>query len=90
VVPAAPRIDPRLRRVARRLGGRGARASDAHREVGNYAERLELVRPSYQQVCLLVNEGRWQAVARRATAQLVTDVYFRRRPVSDLYRLLQE
>jgi hypothetical protein len=90
VVFAAPRIDPRLRRLARRLGRRGSRASDAHRRVGEYAEKLELPRPSYQQVRLLVNEGLWQAAARRATAELVADVYFRRRPMSDLRRLLAE
>jgi hypothetical protein len=90
MVPASPRIDPRLRRAARRLGRRGVRASDAHRRVGEYAEKLELVRPSYQQVRLFVNEGRWQAAARQATAQLLADVYFRRRPVTDVYQLLEE
>ena len=90
MVPAAPRIDPRLRRVARRLGGRGARAADAHRSVGEYAAKLGLVRPSYQQVRLLVNEARYRAAARRATRQLLLDVYFQRRPVRDLYELLEE
>lgn len=90
MVPAAPRIDPRLQRTARRLGGRGLRAADAHRNVGTYAEKLGLVRPSYQQIRLLVNEGRYRAAARRATAELLAEVYFGRRPLTDLYQLLEE
>ena len=90
MVPAASRIDPRLRRAARRLGGRGSRAADAHRSVGAYAETLGLVRPSYQQVRLLVNDGRDRAAARRATTGLLIDVYFGRRPLTDLHQLLED
>ena len=49
-----------------------------------------MVRPSYQQVRLVVNGARLTFAARRATRDLVFDVYVGRRPVSDLYELLKE
>jgi hypothetical protein len=90
VVAAAPRIDPRLRRVARRLGRRGSRAADVHRSVGDYAGKLDLARPSYQQIRLFVNQARMEHAARLATAQLLLEVQLGVRPVTDLLQLLEE
>ena len=90
MVPCAPRIDRRLRRLARRLARRGASAAEAHRGVGRYAERSGLVRPSYQQIRLLVNDARIDQAARRATAQLLLEVQLGTRSVRDLQRLLHE
>jgi hypothetical protein len=90
MVAAAPRIDPRLRRLARRLGRRRLATADVHRAVGAYATRIGVARPSYQQVRLLVNEARVQHAARRAAAQLILDVELGRRPVTDLLYFLEE
>jgi hypothetical protein len=65
-------------------------AADVHRAVGEYADRLALPRPSYEQVRLVVNEARIRSAARRAAAQLVLDVELGRRPVTDLLQLLEE
>jgi hypothetical protein len=74
MVAAAPRIDPRLLRLARRLGRRRLPTADVHRAVGSYASSLGVPRPSYQQVRLVVNEARMKHAARRAAAQLVLDI----------------
>jgi hypothetical protein len=90
VVPSAPRIDPRLRRLARRLGRRRGTAADIHRAVGDYAWKLGLTRPSYQQIRLSVNDARMRQAARRATAQLLLEIELGARPITDLTRLLDE
>lgn len=91
MVACGPRIDPRLRRLTRRLSRRGSLPiAEIHRSVGAYATRLALVRPSYEQTRILVNDARLQHLARRAAAELVRDVYFGVRPVRDLYPLLKE
>jgi hypothetical protein len=76
--------------MARRLSRRPLTAADIHRSVRAYAGRIDVVRPSYEQVRLVVNEARLSLAARRATRALVLDVYLGRRPVSDLYGLLEE
>ena len=90
MVSAAPRIDPRVRRVARRLSRKPLSTADIHRSVGAYAVRLGVARPSYEQIRLVVNEARFTYLARRATRQLLVEAYFGARPVSDLYELLEE
>ena len=91
MVASAPRIDPRLRRVARRLGRRRPlSAADVHRKVGTYAEQIGVFRPSYEQIRLVVNEARLQQAVRRATAQLLLDVELGVRSPLDLLRLLEE
>jgi hypothetical protein len=76
--------------MARRLSRRRSSVADIHRNVGAYAAYVGLARPSYEQVRVVVNEARLSFAARRATRQLVFDVYVGRRPVSDLYQLLEE
>jgi hypothetical protein len=91
VVAAAPTIDPRLLRLARRLGRRrSCSAADIHRNVGRYAERIDAFRPSYQQIRLVVNEARLRQAALRATAQLLLEVELGTRPLRDLLQLLEE
>jgi len=91
VIASAPRIDPRLRRVARRLGKRRSfSAADVHRSVGAYAEHIGVFRPSYQQIRLVVNEARLRQAAWRATAQLLLEVELGARPLTDLLQLLEE
>jgi hypothetical protein len=91
VVAAAPRIDPRLRRLARRLARRGQLSTaDVYRNVGAYSARIGVFRPSYQQIRLIVNDARMRQAAYRATAQLLLEVDLGVRPVSDLLQLLRE
>ena len=90
MVVSAPLIDPRLRRAIRRLSRRRSTAADIHRGVGMYAQRIGLVRPSYEQTRLLVNEARIRRMARRATTQLLLEVQLGTRPVTDLAHLLEE
>jgi hypothetical protein len=48
------------------------------------------LRPSYEQVRVIVNAARMRDAAVRATAQLLLEVDLGARPVSDLLRLLEE
>jgi len=52
---AGPRIDDRLRRF---IAGSQEPAAEVTRRVGTLAEDLQLTRPSYQQVRVLVNAAR--------------------------------
>jgi ribose 1,5-bisphosphokinase PhnN len=91
MVASAPRIDPRLRRLARRLARRGRLSTaDVHRSVGAYSARIDAFRPSYQQIRIVVNEARLRQAARRATAQLLFEIDMGARPVTDLLKLLKE
>lgn len=90
MVASAPRIDPRLTRLARRLARRGSVSpADVHRSVGAYSARIGAFRPSYQQIRLEVNEARLRQAARRATAQLLFEVEMGARPVTELLQLLR-
>jgi hypothetical protein len=55
---AAPRIDPRLVAALRRLDRPGAPIAETHRALGSVADWLEIPRPSYQQIRVLVQEHR--------------------------------
>ena len=90
VVASAPRIDLRLVRVARRLARRTSSTADVHRSVGAYAARIGVIRPSYEQIRLVVNKARILKERRRATVQLLLDVHQQRRPVADLKLLLED
>jgi hypothetical protein len=88
MVASAPRIDRRLRRLARRLARTSSSIADVHRAVGRYAQSLGLPRPSYQTIRLLVHEHRARLAARRATADLLIAVDLNQRPATDLLVLL--
>jgi len=90
VVSAAPIIDRRLRRVARRLGRRRSSVADIHRAIGEYAFRLGVTRPSYEQIRVIVNDARVEHLARGATADVLLGVQLGTRPVTDLLQFLEE
>ncbi|HEY8724752.1 MAG TPA: hypothetical protein VIL92_12960 [Gaiellaceae bacterium] len=60
---AGPRIDDRLRRF---IAGSHEPAAEVTRRVGALAEDLDLSRPSYQQVRVLLNAARSSSVVRPA------------------------
>jgi hypothetical protein len=79
VTPAAPRIDSRLVAALERLDEPSRPMADTWRRVGLVARELGLVRPSYEQVRVLVHEFRRRG--RRPTAgDVLLDVAFRVRP----------
>ena len=88
MVTSAPRIDPRLLRVARRLARKRGPVAEIHRSVGRYAQTIGLARPSYEQIRLVVNAHRARLAARRATAELLVAVDLNERPATDLLLLL--
>jgi hypothetical protein len=55
---AAPRIDPRLVAALARLDRREKPVADTHRALGLVADWLEVPRPGYQQVRVLVRQHR--------------------------------
>ena len=55
---AAPRIDPRLVAALARLDRREQPIAETHRALGLVADWLEVARPSYQQIRVLVQEHR--------------------------------
>jgi hypothetical protein len=83
---SAPRISPRLVAAVDRLDDRRLPIAEVARRVCREAERLDLPRPSYQQIRVLVHESR-ALHAGPSTAQMLTEVWLRARPVTDLYEL---
>jgi hypothetical protein len=79
VVAAAPRIDPRLRRMIARTDRPARPIAETCRRVGARAERLGLARPSYEQVRVHVHASRARAAAASAV-HVVFDVSVRLRP----------
>jgi len=75
----APRIDSRLLAVLALLDDDTEPIAATYRRVGSAAQRLGIVRPSYEQVRVLVHLERRRAQERRADRDLVTDVLLGRR-----------
>jgi hypothetical protein len=82
---AAPRLGRELRAVIM-LADDGASAAEICRRVGDAAERLGLVRPSYEQVRVIVNEQRRRpdAASRVSGGKLLMDIWLRTRPAWDV------
>lgn len=76
---AAPRIDSRLVAAIARLDRPTRPIAETHRRVGRVAEYLELARPSYEQVRVLVHELRAQRLDPGA-GEMLLDIAFRVRP----------
>jgi hypothetical protein len=84
----APRIDPRLLTGLARLDDPRLPIAETHRRVAELASRLDLTRPSYQQVRLLVHEHRRRGLAPGA-GEILLDVATRVRPPEALLDLLE-
>jgi hypothetical protein len=85
----APRLDPRLVAALRRLDDVTEPIAETCRRVGLTAERLGVVRPSYEQVRVLVHAERRRAVERRARQELVQGVLLGTRSPRSLSELLE-
>jgi hypothetical protein len=78
----APRIDERLLRVIDRIAV-DVSAAEATRLVGRAAEALQLTRPSYQQVRVLLQSSREER-ARVSNLDVLIDIAWGLRPAYDL------
>jgi hypothetical protein len=79
MVPAAPRLHPRLVNEIIRLSKSRLTAAEITRRVGAKAADDGLPRPSYERVRVLVHEARDRAL-EPSTADVLLDVAFRVRP----------
>ena len=75
----APRIDSRLVAAIALFDDRTEPIAMTYRRVGRLAELLGIVRPSYQQVRVLVHAERGRAEMRRADREIVADILLGRR-----------
>lgn len=79
VVPLSPRTDSRLVAAIERLDRADVPIAETWRRAGAIAVELRLVRPSYQQVRVIVHEARRRG--RRPTmGDTLLDIMFRTRP----------
>jgi hypothetical protein len=79
VLSFAPRIDSRLVAAAERLDDPTMPIAETSRRVGLVADELGVIRPSYEQVRLIVNRARSRG--RQATsADVLLDIALRSRP----------
>jgi hypothetical protein len=79
----APRIDERLVGALSRLDDPTIPIAEVNRRVGFVAARLGLVKPSYQQVRVIVHELRRRERSPRL-GEILLDIAFRVRPPSAL------
>ena len=84
--PSAPRISRRLLAAIVRLDDPRIPIAEVARRVCREAEQLDLTRPSYQQIRVLVHESR-RLKRSPSTAAVLVEVALRLRPAEDLYAL---
>lgn len=71
----APRLDRRLVAALGKLDDPSLPIAETCRRAGELPEHLGLLRPSYQQIRVLVHAERQRAEARRAARELGWDIY---------------
>jgi hypothetical protein len=84
---AAPRLDRRLLEAIVRLDDRSKPIAETYRGCRERAAELDIPRPSYECVRILIHDARRQRARRRETRATLIDVALYRRPVDDLTRL---
>ena len=88
MAPQAPRICHTLLAGIERLDDEHLPIAEVYRRVAALASHLGLVRPSYEQVRVLVHEHRTRGLAPTA-GQILLDVALRSRPPHALLELLE-
>ncbi|HEY7197238.1 MAG TPA: hypothetical protein VH306_08625 [Gaiellaceae bacterium] len=79
MVPLSPRTDSRVVAAIERLDRTAVPIAETWRRAGVVADSLGLIRPSYQQVRLIVHDARGRG--RRPTAgDVLLDIAFRTQP----------
>jgi hypothetical protein len=89
VVRQAPKIDEKLVGALARLDDPTLSIAEINRRLGEIAEHLGLVRPSYQQVRVIVHELRRNERSPQLDETLL-DVAFRNRPPTALLDYLTD
>jgi len=84
----APRIGPTLLAGIERLDDDSVPIAEVYRRVAALASHLGVVRPSYEQIRILVHEHRPRGLAPTA-GQILLDVALRSRPPKALLELLK-
>jgi hypothetical protein len=87
VTASAPRIDSRLLAALVRLDDRARSIAELNRDLGRVADWLELPRPSYEQVRVLVRAHRRLPI-QPGTGEVLLDIAFRARPPEALLDVL--
>ena len=85
MVLAAVRISPRLLAALARLDDDAVPIAEVYRRVGAEADRLNLPRPSYERVRVLVHELREERQPEPGYGGVLLDVALRARPASAVY-----
>ena len=85
----APRISATLLAGIERLDDDSLPIAEVNRRVGALASHLDLARPSYEQIRVLVHEHRQRGLAPTA-GQILLEVAARSRPPEALLELLEE
>jgi hypothetical protein len=81
VVRLAARIPDRLYKRLLKLDDEGVPIAETYRRLAVEAERLGLIRPSYERIRVLVHESRrWKRNRGPSTTSVMVDVTFRLRP----------
>ncbi len=89
MVPAAPRIDSRLVAAIGLLDDERNPAAETNRRIGLLARDLGLVKPSYEQIRLLVRQHRRRRL-RPTAGRVLLDIAFRVRPPEALLDYLAD
>jgi hypothetical protein len=84
---SAPRLDDRLVKVIVRLDDLSVPIAETYRRSREHAAHLDLSRPSYESVRLLVHETRRERRRRRANRETLARVALYLDPVDALNRL---
>jgi hypothetical protein len=87
MAPCAPRIDSRLVAAIAHLDDRRNPIAETNRRIGALAGDLGLLRPSYEQIRLLVHEHR-RGLLRPTAGAILLDIAFRVRPPEALLEYL--
>jgi hypothetical protein len=85
---SAPRIDSRLIEALIRIDDNGRPIAETNRRLGRVAEALDIPRPSYEQVRVLVHSVR-NAKGQPGVAGVLLDIAFRVRPATAVLELLE-
>ena len=84
---SAPRLERQLIEAIVRLDDRSLPIAETYRRSRERAAELDIPRPSYECVRLLIHDARRQQERRRETRATLIDIALNRRPVDDLTRL---
>jgi len=84
----APRISPTLLAAIERMDDDSVPIAEVYRRIAALASHFGVVRPSYEQIRILVHEHRRRGLAPSA-GQILLDVAVRSRPPEALLELLE-